>query len=232
MELREAFASAASFREKHQRPFVTLTYAQSVDGSIAGKHGEQMLLSGSESLRLTHRLRSAHDAILVGIGTVLADDPILNVRFADGGSPQPVVLDTHARLPRSARLLQRTDTSTCLVSGDQHLDPGCAGLQERAVIHVTCGLDERGLIDLQALMPRLGRMGINTLMVEGGAKVISSFVAAGLVDLCVITIAPFLVGGLQVLGSHASPRIGLLDPAFERLGDDMVLWARPDWNGS
>jgi riboflavin-specific deaminase-like protein len=230
-ELQEAFAGAADFRSRTGRPFVTLTYAQSVDGSIAGRHKERMLLSGTESLRLTHRLRSAHDAILVGIGTVLADDPLLTVRFADGDSPQPIVLDTNRRIPRNARLLQRTDTEACLVSGrPPEADP--SGREEPAADHVRCRLDERGLIDLNALMEVLDTMQINTLMVEGGAKVISSFVAAGLVDLCVITIAPCLVGGLQVLGSFASPRIGLLDPSYERLGPDMVLWARPERNGS
>ena len=89
------------------RPFVTLAYAQSVDGSIARERGERYTLSGPDSLRLTHMLRSCHDAILVGVGTVLADDPELGVRMIEGRAPQPVVVDSQLRTPLSSRLLGR-----------------------------------------------------------------------------------------------------------------------------
>jgi 3,4-dihydroxy 2-butanone 4-phosphate synthase/GTP cyclohydrolase II len=87
-------------------PRVTLTYAQSLDGCIAARRGEPYLLSGPESKRMTHQLRAAHSAILVGIGTVLADNPRLTARVAGGENPQPVVLDSRLRLPLDARLLQ------------------------------------------------------------------------------------------------------------------------------
>src|SRR3954464_1967401 len=87
------------------RPFVTLAYAQSVDGSIALEPGRPFALSGPESLRLTHSLRAAHDGILVGIGTVLADDPQLTVRLGQGRSPRPVGLASRLRAPEGARLL-------------------------------------------------------------------------------------------------------------------------------
>ena len=78
------------------RPFTTLAYAQSLDGSIAGQGGRPLSLSGASSLRLTHELRAAHDAILVGIGTVLSDNPLLNVRLVSGSDPQPIVADTRS----------------------------------------------------------------------------------------------------------------------------------------
>src|SRR4029079_19395558 len=86
------------------RPFVTLAYAQSVAGSIALEPGRPFALSGPESMRLTHALRAAHDGILIGIGTLLSDDPRLTVRLVQGKSPQPVVVDSQLRTPLQARL--------------------------------------------------------------------------------------------------------------------------------
>ena len=88
------------------RPFVTLAYAQSLDGSIAGQGGRPLSLSGPSSLQLTHELRAAHDAILVGIGTVLSDNPRLNVRLVAGLDPQPIVVDSRLRLPEAAHLME------------------------------------------------------------------------------------------------------------------------------
>ncbi|RUS18171.1 bacterial bifunctional deaminase-reductase [Endogone sp. FLAS-F59071] len=100
------------------RPFVTLTYAQSLDGKIAGLNGRQIILSGQESMIMTHRLRTVHDAIMVGIGTVLNDDPRLSARLVDPSDPtpprqpQPIVLDTHLRFPFTAKLLQNFRNGT------------------------------------------------------------------------------------------------------------------------
>ncbi|KAJ0388844.1 hypothetical protein ATCC90586_010655 [Pythium insidiosum] len=85
-------------------PMVTLTYAQSLDGSIAAQRGTPTLLSGPASMTMTHRLRTLHDGILVGIGTILADNPSLNTRLVDGPSPQPVVLDSALRCPLDIKL--------------------------------------------------------------------------------------------------------------------------------
>ncbi|RUS28589.1 hypothetical protein BC938DRAFT_481709 [Jimgerdemannia flammicorona] len=93
------------------RPFVTLTYAQSIDGKIAGSNGQQLILSGNGSMIMTHRLRTMHDGIMVGIGTILNDDPRLSVRLVDPSDPtpprqpQPIILDTHLRFPLGAKLL-------------------------------------------------------------------------------------------------------------------------------
>ena len=100
-------ARAAAHHRRTGRPFVTLTYAQSLDGSIAADPGQPLSLSGPQSLLLTHYLRAAHDAILVGIGTVLADNPLLNVRLVEGKNPQPVIVDSQLRFPLDANLLRR-----------------------------------------------------------------------------------------------------------------------------
>ena len=99
-------AAGAAFHQEHGRPLVTLTYAQSLDGSIAARPGHPLTISCTESQTFTHSLRAAHDAILVGIGTVLADNPRLNVRLVAGQNPQPVVLDSRLRFPSYANLLK------------------------------------------------------------------------------------------------------------------------------
>src|SRR5262249_55310613 len=97
---------AVGHRTRTGRPFITLSYAQSIDGCIAARSSEPLALSGSQSLELTHRLRAAHDAILVGIGAVLADNPRLTVRLTEGKNPQPIIVDSRLRLPRTANVLR------------------------------------------------------------------------------------------------------------------------------
>ena len=106
--LLQDLAQARARKRLRGRPFVTLSYAQSVDGSIAIARGLRSALSGPESLRFTHALRAGHDGILVGVGTVLADDPELRVRLVDGRDPQPVIVDSHLSTPVQAKLLSQS----------------------------------------------------------------------------------------------------------------------------
>ncbi len=108
MALFERWLEETAHLNRPGRPLVTLSYAQDLDGSIAKRRGEPTSISGPESLEFTHRLRAAHDAILVGIGTVISDDPQLNVRFAKGNDPQIVVLDSQLRLPLQSKLLENS----------------------------------------------------------------------------------------------------------------------------
>src|SRR5215831_2035198 len=110
---------AAEHCQRTGRPFVTLTYAQSLDGCIAARRGQALHLSGRQSLTLTHRLRAAHDAILVGIGTVLADNPLLNVRLVEGKDPQPVIVDSQLRFPLEANLLRHHSLAPLIATSEQ-----------------------------------------------------------------------------------------------------------------
>jgi 3,4-dihydroxy 2-butanone 4-phosphate synthase/GTP cyclohydrolase II len=214
-----------------ERPFITLAYAQSVDGSIAAAPGQATALSGPEALRMTHALRAHHDAILVGIGTVLADDPQLNVRLVEGPSPRPVVVDSRLRTPPGARLLGRRSGAQVIIAGTDVAAPADrARLEARGARVLALPAWANGWVDLVALARQLAADGVRRLMVEGGAKIITSFLRARLVDHAVVTIAPRLLGGLGALGS-LSPEVRprLRAPAAYRLGDDIVLAGELQW---
>jgi len=215
-----------------KRPFVTLTYAQSVDGCIAAQVDQPLAISGPQSRGLTHELRAAHDAILVGIGTVLADDPRLTVRLVDARNPRPVVLDSRLRFPLDARLLAGSEP--WIVTSEDADPRRQAALEAAGAGVLRLPLSAPGRISLEHLLSELAGRGVYSLMVEGGAAVISSFLASRLVDHLVVTVAPILVGGLPAVarldnGSRALlPR--LRAPRYRQMGDDMVIWGAPEWS--
>jgi GTP cyclohydrolase II len=216
------------------RPRVTLTYAQSLDGSIAARSGLPLLLSGAESLTYTHQLRAEHDAILVGIGTVLSDDPRLDVRLAAGSSPRPIVLDSRLRCPLTARCLE-TSRRPIVVAADRAAADRRSALEARGVtiLSIPSVEDNDSHLDLAVLLDRLFAESIRSVMVEGGARVITSFLRARLVDRMVITIAPVLVGGLHgvvdLLADDTRHFPRLLLAAWQKLGNDWVVAGTPDW---
>lgn len=218
---------------RNGRPFVTLSYAQSLDGSIAARRGEPTALSGPEALRLTHQLRAHHDAILVGIGTVLADDPRLTVRHVRGRDPQPVILDSRLRFPLWARMLREERRPWLLTTAAA--DPARQAELEAAgarVVRLPAGPE--GMVDLAAALDYLSHLHIRSVMIEGGAAVIGSVLSTRLADRLVLTIAPVVLGGLAAdlsgvghltgaaLNGHAFPR--LIRPRYQTVGRDVVVF--------
>jgi GTP cyclohydrolase II len=204
------------------RPLVTLSYAQSLDGSLARRRGEPLALSGPESLAFTHRLRSTHDAILVGIGTVLADDPRLTARTPGGRDPRPVVLDTDLRIPAGARLWTHP-YGPWLFSAEGLPDDRKIGAERRGGQVFEVPRSPGGRLDLPAVLDALGGLGIAGLMVEGGAAVITSFLSSGLADRAAITIAPVFVGGLRAPETAIPELPALTGVEVHRLGADIVV---------
>ena len=192
-----------------------------------------MSLSGRQSLALTHRLRAVHDAILVGIGTVLADDPRLTVRLAVGKHPQPVVLDSKLRFPTDTNLLRDHPRSPWIATGRDTEEDRRRSLETAGARILRLAVDKKGQVDLVVLLEHLLERGIQKLMVEGGARVITSFLSHRLVDQVVLTVTPFLVGGLRavdILGEDdrpCFPRLGSV--CYQWLGEDIVLWGEPVW---
>ncbi len=219
LRLEEAQAQA-SWRG---RPFVTLAYAQSLDGSIAGEGNRPLSLSSSGSLQLAHELRASHDAILVGIGTVLADNPRLNVRLASGEDPRPIVVDSRLRIPRDARLLQN-GRGLWLAATEAAEISAAAELESRGALVLRMPALENGWVDLEALLERLAKRGVRHLLVEGGARILTSFLESNLSDYLVVTISPRFVGGVRPLDSGELPSFPSLDSwRSERVGEDLVI---------
>jgi GTP cyclohydrolase II len=208
------------------RPAVTLSYAQSLDGCLTVRRGERHTISGMETSTMTHLLRSAHDAILVGIGTVLTDNPRLTVRLTAGMDPRPVVLDTHLRIPLDSQLLSRDVNLPWIAYGASADEEKLARLEERKVRLISCRQDKHRQIDLVDLLGQLYESGIRSLMVEGGTSVISSFFAAHLVDFVVLTIAPVWLGGLHAVDGELMDGgfPGIKNPKSTWMGKDLVMW--------
>jgi 2,5-diamino-6-(ribosylamino)-4(3H)-pyrimidinone 5'-phosphate reductase len=180
--------------EKKQGLFVTLTFAQTIDGFISRK-GEQLILSGKESMVLTHALRCTHEAIMVGIGTVLIDNPSLTTRFVNCGPngspiqhPRPVIVDTHLRIPINSNLISRSPILFCAFGINERKKELCrAGC---TIVEVELKNDK---LDLQKALQVLSEMGIQSLMIEGGSQIIQDVISKSLMDQVIITISPQLL---------------------------------------
>jgi 3,4-dihydroxy 2-butanone 4-phosphate synthase/GTP cyclohydrolase II len=207
------------------RPFILLAYAQSLDASLATVAGEPLALSGPEALAYTHGLRAAHQAILVGIGTVLADDPQLTVRLAPGDHPQPIVLDSHLRFPLGARLWRHPTLRPWILTTPTAPEPRRRALEERGARVVRVSADARGRVNLKTGLGLLRSLGIMRLMIEGGARVITAVLAGGLVDRVSITIAARYVGGLRAYDAPVA--LTLTDVSQRVLGADVVIEGTP-----
>ncbi|MBI3960572.1 MAG: GTP cyclohydrolase II [Chloroflexi bacterium] len=218
---------AAAHHQRTGHPFVTLSYAQSLDGCVAGQPGKHLDISAPLSLTMTHALRAAHDGILVGIGTALADDPSLTVRRVEGDNPQPVVVDSHLRLPATARLLQMSRGVWIATTDAAPLEPQQA-LEAAGAQILRLPTTQDGRVDLGALLACLGKMGMRSLMVEGGPSILTSFLAARLADYAVVTVAPFFVGGVHAVNQSLDPSAEKLprirDPQIVQVGPDVTLW--------
>ena len=237
-ELQALRQRAAHHYQETGRPYVTLTYAQSLDGSIASADRRPLPISGEEAMAFTHELRATHDAILVGIGTILSDNPRLNVRHSDGTHPTPVVLDTHLRFPPDAQLFSCDGPNPIIATNESAPEERKKALeaQNATVIRLSCA--DNGIC-LDALLGALGERGFQSVMVEGGTEVITSFLNRRLVDHVILTIAPILVGGQHALQStdvetadgpltkSAFPRLSNVQ--YQWFGEDLVMEGTPVW---
>jgi 3,4-dihydroxy 2-butanone 4-phosphate synthase/GTP cyclohydrolase II len=213
------------------RPHVTLKYAQTLDGRIATCTGDSKWISGEPERRVAHALRAACDAVLVGVGTVLADDPQLTVRLVRGSSPLRVVLDSTLRLPAASRILD-DEASTIVLTTDRSTTARRSALERRGVGVRVVGQGPRG-VDLEAALAALHSSGVRSLLVEGGAQVITSFLEAQVVDRLVVAIAPTIVGaGTEAVGdlriTRVSDGLRLTGSSLHRVGDDVLLAADVD----
>ena len=214
---------------RNSRPYITLSYAQSLDGSITVQRGQPTAISGAQSMKMTHHLRTHHEAILVGIGTVLADDPSLTVRLAPGGQPQPIIIDTQLKCPVDARIMKHPKPPIIVTTKQADAVKKGQLVAQGARVFATAQTAS-GQVDLRAAMHVLFDLGIHSVMVEGGAQIITSFLTSILVDSMVVTIAPTLLGGLNAishLNGYGIPRLQNLKTV--QLGDDLVMAGQVVW---
>jgi diaminohydroxyphosphoribosylaminopyrimidine deaminase / 5-amino-6-(5-phosphoribosylamino)uracil reductase len=205
-------------QQRTGRPFVTWKYAATLDGRSAARDGSSRWITGEQARADVHRLRSESDAVVVGVGTVLADDPALTARPDPGHQPLRVVVDRNGRTPRTAKVLDGAAPTLVVTQGISY--------GEDRTLVLAPGSD--GRIDLHALLGALCERGVVNVLLEGGPTLAGSFVAAGLVDRVVGYVAPVLLGAgsaaLQDAGIGTiaeAVRLHLVD--VSRLGDDVRL---------
>ena len=217
------------------RPLVTFKLATSLDGRIATASGESQWITGPPARERAHALRASHDAIMVGTGTVVADDPQLTCRLPGLGhrSPVRVVIDRHLRIPPAARIIADAHRVPTWVLTLRSADPGRrAAFLANGVTLIDVNDDGEEQIDLAAALGALGERGITRLLVEGGARLAAAFFRARLVDRLVWVHAPLVIGGDGIPAIAGFDLAALADArAFERLstetiGDDVLTTFR------
>lgn len=220
-------------------PFVSLKAAVSLDGKIATRSGDSKWITGEEARLLVHRLRAESDAVLTGIGTVLADDPLLNVRLSGykGRQPLRIVVDSSLRIPEESQLVQtaaQIPTAVAVIRGNYS--------REKRERLEAIGVDvwelpaSEGRVDLKSLLNLLGQKEIMNLLVEAGSAINAALLESRLVDKYIIFQAPLLIGGSDAPGIFGGEGFSMikdclrLSPVFtERVGGDMMITAYPEW---
>lgn len=213
-------------------PLVTVKFAQTLDGRIASASGNSQWISSEKSRRLAHKLRAVNDAVMVGIGTVLADDPRLTVRLVRGRNPARVILDSGLRIPPDSKVVTEQGAAATIIAATARADEGkISRLREMGVEVLLIQEDERGEVDIKHLLGMLGQRGISSVLVEGGAGVITALLRLGLVDKLVIFVAPKIMGkGIEAVGelniADVDHALKLTFSRVYRLGEDLVIEAK------
>ena len=206
-------------------PFVLAKFAMSLDGKIATKTGDSKWISGEQSRRYVHSLRSHVGAIMVGVDTIIKDDPQLTARAGlEGGQlgkqPLRVVVDSTGRTPPSARVLHLPGKT--LIATTEEMEPAKAKVLAQAGAEILKLPSKGGLVDLQELLQVLGKRQVISLMVEGGAAVFGSLFEQGLVDKVLAFIAPIIIGGEQAKNPVEGKGVERLSQATNLIGMKVV----------
>jgi diaminohydroxyphosphoribosylaminopyrimidine deaminase/5-amino-6-(5-phosphoribosylamino)uracil reductase len=229
IRLNEAFVKFVTTR----RPFVILKCAATLDGRIATRTGDSRWVTGPQAREYVHRLRHAVDGILVGIGTVRSDDPSLTTRLPDGGGSDPIriILDSRLTIPPDAKVLRlESESDTVIVCSENCPVQRQRALRRQGVQVRPVAAADGGGIDLNALMDHLGEMGITSLLIEGGARVHGSALAAGIADKVNFFFAPKILGGddgVPICRGNGPETMDasllLADVSVQRFGPDIMV---------
>ena len=229
--LNEAFCKYIVKRE----PFVVLKVAATLDGKIATRNGDSKWISGEAARRFVHRLRDQVDGVLVGIGTVLKDDPLLTARMKEGREPYRIVLDSRLKIPEEAKVFEHSPSEVILATTGSAPHEKIERLEKRGV-RVLIVDSKEGRVDLRSCLSKLGEIGMMNLLVEGGSQVNGSFLDEGLIDKFLLFLSPRWVGDPQALGifggrgvSTLKEAIGLKEIKTKRIGEDIFVEGYLEW---
>jgi len=212
------------------KPFVILKSAISLDGKIATSGGDSKWITGEAARLKVHQLRDRVDAIWVGSGTVLKDNPRLTTRIAGkkGRNPVRVILDHRGRIPYKARVFSQARRDRVVYVTSRSIAKARVQRLEKAGVEVWFSREKKGTVDMPDLMGRLGKEGLSSVLIEGGAQVNASALKAGIVDKVMFFVAPLLLGGNGAVSAIGGPGVKTLKQAF-RLKHFSLTSVGDDW---
>jgi len=211
---------------KTGRPFITMKVAMSLDGKIATSTGNSKYITSKEARAHVHQLRTEVDAVMVGVNTVIKDNPELTPRLVKGKDPIKIVVDSKLKIPKSCNLMKNTQKLIVATTNDAP-KKDVEKLKQKGV-NVIITKPKEGKVDLHDLMKHLGKMEITSVMIEGGSELNSSAIKEGIADKVLVFTAPKLIGdGLGAIGnlgiSKVDKAVKLKDVTTRKIGDDMLI---------
>lgn len=220
---------------EHKKPFIVLKAAMTLDGKIATATGQSKWITNETSRAYGYKLRDIYDGIMVGINTVIEDNPMLTVRVDGGKNPIRIVVDSSLKIDINANVVQDKSAKTIIATTDKANKDKILKLQAQDVDVIVVDKDENDKVDIEKLLNILGQQNICSILVEGGATLSGSFVAKKLVDKVYFFIAPKIVGGKEaktpVAGTgilNLQEALALKDIQIEKLEEDILIIGRVD----
>jgi diaminohydroxyphosphoribosylaminopyrimidine deaminase/5-amino-6-(5-phosphoribosylamino)uracil reductase len=215
------------------RPYVTYKCAMTLDGKIASVTGDSRWISGEASRKIVHRMRAGSDAVMVGVDTVIADDPQLTVRHVKGRDPLRIVVDSTLRTPENVALISGILAPGTLIATSETNPDAHAGYLKSGAKLLICN-KVNGRVDLCDLLTKLGKLGIQSLLLEGGGQLAGEALRRGLIDECVFFYAPKVIGSdgfspFAITGAaDMACSITFRDLSMRRVGADIMVTAYPE----
>ncbi|MBS3105752.1 bifunctional diaminohydroxyphosphoribosylaminopyrimidine deaminase/5-amino-6-(5-phosphoribosylamino)uracil reductase RibD [Candidatus Woesearchaeota archaeon] len=211
---------------KTKRPFVILKVAMSVDGKIATSTGDSKYITSKEARTYVHQLRSDVDAVMIGLNTLLRDNPELTPRLVKGKDPMKIVVDSSLKIPKSCNLMK--DPAKLIIATTSKAPKNAVKKLQQKGINVIVTKSKNGMVELQDLMKQLGKHEITSVMIEGGSQLNSSAIKEGIVDRVLIFTAPKIIGnGIGAIGSLGIKKINnainLKNPLTRKIGKDLLI---------
>ncbi len=229
--LNEAFFKYIVTKE----PFVILKVASTLDGRISTQTGDSKWITGEGSRRFVHQLRNVVDGVMVGIGTILKDDPLLTTRIRGGRDPYRIILDSHLRIPEEAKVIGESPSRVIIGTTEAGAGEKMEGLKKKGVQILVLAAKE-GRVDLKACLKRLGEMEIMTLLVEGGSEVNGSFFDERILDKFCLFLSPKWIGDREAPGifggqgvKNLEEAVGLKEVRVRKMGEDFLLEGYVGW---